>query len=473
MYQGKYANTEPPKRNPRRKSAKRTRGTIIFYSVYAACVVIFLVALLCVMNPLRDWLVKYEASQPNYKRDEVFAELFADPDWEKIYELANVEDTEFENSKTFAACMDKLVGDKELTCLETSAGLSGDKKYIVKLGDTKIATFTLTGGAEKQTDIPEWELGELEVFFTRNQSVIVERLPGQTVYINGVSLDDSYIICSTSTVAEEYLPEGVHGFRLEQLQVTGLLVAPEVTVEDADGNAVEVTCDSETGIYSQNYASSMEATTAEKELALNATQVYAKYMIGKATLGEVQKCFSTSSQFYKTISKSEIGWMQSFQSYTFTDAVYSDYYRYSDSLFSIKVDMILQLTRHDGSIKEHELNNTMFFEQNAQGKWIVKEATNISVQEQVSQVRLTFMDGDQIVSSELMDADVNSVTLPAVTAPEGKVLKGWVKQEIDDNGKTTLTVVFEPTEGGKVYLPSNTTLEPMTLYALYEEAAAA
>ena len=111
MYQGKYANTEPPKRNPRRKSAKRTRGTIIFYSVYAACVIIFLVALLCVMNPLRDWLVKYEASQPNYKRDEVFAELFADPDWEKIYELANVEDTEFENSKTFAACMDKLVGD--------------------------------------------------------------------------------------------------------------------------------------------------------------------------------------------------------------------------------------------------------------------------------------------------------------------------------------------------------------------------
>ena len=255
--------------------------------------------------------------------------------------------------------------------------------------------------------------------------------------------------------------------------MTGLLVAPEVTVEDADGNAVEVTCDSETGIYSQNYASSMEATTAEKELALNATQVYAKYMIGKATLGEVQKCFSTSSQFYKTISKSEIGWMQSFQSYTFTDAVYSDYYRYSDSLFSIKVDMILQLTRHDGSIKEHELNNTMFFEQNAQGKWIVKEATNISVQEQVSQVRLTFIDEDQIVSSELMDADVNSVTLPTVTAPEGKILKGWVKQEIDDNGKTTLTVVFEPTEDGKVYLPSNTTLEPMTLYALYEEAAAA
>ena len=140
MYQGKYANTEPPKRNPRRKSAKRTRGTIIFYSVYAACVIIFLVALLCVMNPLRDWLVKYEASQPNYKRDEVFAELFADPDWEKIYELANVEDTEFENSKTFAACMDKLVGDKELTCLETSAGLSGDKKYIVKDVFAKIFT---------------------------------------------------------------------------------------------------------------------------------------------------------------------------------------------------------------------------------------------------------------------------------------------------------------------------------------------
>ena len=181
MYQGKYTNTQPPVRRPRRQKPRSKKGTIIFYSIYAAFIVIFFAAILLVMEPLRDWLIKYEASQPNHKRDQVFAELFEDPDWENIYRLAEVEDTDFENSRSFAACMESLVGDSELTCLETSAGLSGDKKFIVKLGDKKVASFSLIGGADSQTDIPQWELGKVEVFFARTESVLIDRLPGQTV----------------------------------------------------------------------------------------------------------------------------------------------------------------------------------------------------------------------------------------------------------------------------------------------------
>lgn len=496
MYQGKYekrdtavrkvpaaaAQTAPaaavdgeaprrPAPAKRRKAAKSRRGTILFYSIYAVCVVAFFVALLCVMNPLRDWLIKYEASQPNYKRDEVFTQLFADPDWEAIYKMAGVTDTAFENSKSFAAAMDKLVGDTELTCLETSAGLSGDKKYIVKLGEEKIASFTLTGGAGSQTEIPEWELGSVEVFFQRTKRVTVERFPGQTVLINGVALDDSYIVRSTATLAEEYLPEGIHGFRLEQLQVTDLLVEPEVTLKNADGSTAELTLNEETGVYSPVFAA-MEPTEEEKALALTATKTYAEYMIGKTTLGAIQKLFDTKSQFYETIRRSELGWMQSYNSYAFTDPVYSDYYRYSDTLFSIKVDFALNLTRHDGSIKTHELNNTLFFQKNAQGKWLVMEATNVAVQQQVSQVRIVFMNEETVLSNQMVDANTNSLALPAVTAPDGKVFAGWVKQEIDSAGQTTLTVVFEPSEENTVYLPSDMELEPMTLYALFEEVKA-
>ena len=468
MYQGKYTNTQPPVRRPRRQKPRSKKGTIIFYSIYAAFIVVFFAAILLVMEPLRDWLIKYEASQPNHKRDQVFAELFENPDWENIYRLAEVEDTDFENSRSFAACMESLVGDSELTCLETSAGLSGDKKYIVKLGEKKIASFSLTGGAEAQTDIPQWELGKVEVFFDRTQSVLIDRLPGQTVYVNGVALDDSHVIRKVSTVAEKYLPDGVHGFQLERLFLSGLMVEPVVTAKDAAGNVIALTKDPQTGIYSPTIPV-MEASTEEKEMAVTVVQAYAKYMIGKISLWEVSKYYQADSQFYKTLQSSEVGWMQSYASFDFTDAVYSDYYRYSDSLFSIKVDFDLELTRHDGSVKTHELNSTLFFEKDSAGKWMVMEATNVAVQEQKVQSLLTFMNEDQVIQSSFVDADIATLTLPEVTAPEGKIFKGWVKEERTGNGKVTLTVVFSPEDGNPVYLPSGNMLEPMTLYPLFEE----
>jgi hypothetical protein len=363
--------------------------------------------------------------------------------------------------------MDALVASDKLTCLETSAGLSGDKKFIVKVGEKKIATFLLTGGGDTDLEISQWELGTVELFLTRQASVMVQRLPGQTVYINGVALDDSYTIRTVATLAEGYLPEGVHGFRLEQQQVTGLLADPTVTVKDAAGTEVPVTRNPETGVYEVTVTADA-ASTEEKELALNATKAYAEYMIGKSTLGNVQKHFDKNSQFYKTISRSEVGWVQSGASYAFTEAVYSDYYRYSDTLFSINVDMTLNQTRFDGSVKQYPLNNTMFFRKNANGKWLVMEATNVAVQQQTEQVKLTFVNGGQTLSSSFVDAASNSLTLPTVTAPEGKVFKGWVTESVDDSGKTTLTMVFEAGES-TVYLPDGYELEPMTLIAHFEE----
>ncbi len=455
-------------RRRRAQQRKRRNGTILFYTVYAAFILAFFIALACVMDPLKDWLIEYEASQPNHKRDQVYAELFENPDWKEIYTLAGLESNTFENADTFAAYMNAKVGTQELTCLETSAGLSGDKKFIIRLGSEKIASFTLTTSAQiPENEIQSWELGTVEVFYTANKSVTVEKFPGCTVYINGVALDESYTVRTVATVAEEYLPEGIHGFRLEQQQVTGLLADPTVTVKDAAGTEVPVTRNPETGVYEVTVTADA-ASTEEKELALNATKAYAEYMIGKSTLGNVQKHFDKNSQFYKTISRSEVGWVQSGASYAFTEAVYTDYYRYSDTLFSINVDMTLNQTRFDGSVKQYPLNNTMFFRKDANGKWLVMEATNVAVQQQTEQVKLTFINGETVLSSSFVDAASNSLTLPTVTAPEGKVFKGWVTESVDDSGKTTLTMVFEAGES-TVYLPDGYELEPMTLIAHFEE----
>ena len=458
----------PP--NKRRKRASKN-GTVLFYAVYFAFILLFFIGIACVMDPLKDWLIQYEAGQPSYQRDKVFSQLFDEPDWKNIYKLAKCEDTEFVNADAYAAYMTQKVGDQKLICLETSAGLSGDKKYLVKLGDEKIASFTLTGGTEEAAEISDWHLGVVEVFFTANETVTVEKLPGYTVYVNGIALDATHTIRDVSTLAENYLPEGVHGFRLTQQQATGLLAAPSIQLKNEAGDEITLTQDPETGIYTVPTATHT-ATQEEKDLANTATQTYAKYMIGKSTLGEVKKLYNPESQFYKTISRSEVGWVQSGASYDFTEPVYSDFYRYSEDIFSIRIDMTLQQTRFDGSVKDYSLDNTLFFQRNASGQWIVMEATNVNVQEMIETVRLTFTDGNgEILSSTMVRSDANKVTLPQISAPEGKELKGWGTQELDADGNITMTLQFTPTESGEVYLPSDSTLVPMVLYPHFEEVA--
>lgn len=463
------APVTPVRRRPAKKqkhSAKQ--GTLIFYSAYTAFILIFLIVIACLMQPLNDWLIKYEASQPNYARDQVFSQLFEDPDWKALYEQAGIEGGRYETADDFAAYMEKTVGDDELTCLETSAGLSGDKKFIVKHGNDKIASFTLVNKAED--DIAQWQLDTLELNITSNKFVCVGRIPGQKVFLNGIEVSDDHLIRTDYTVAEDYLPEGVHGYRMEYLQINGLMTIPEIKVTNPDGSEAVLISDAQAGLFTVQAPEQISMTDDEMTLAVKASKAYAEYMIGKTSLWSIQDYYETTSQFYQTISSSEVGWAQNAAYYDFTDATFTEFYRYSDELFSVRIDMTLRQTRYDGSVKENSLNNTLFFRKNAAGKWMVMEATNVAVQEQKSEVRITFINDGQTLQSSMIKADAAYLDLPEITAPEGKTFAGWATQETDDKGNTTLTIIYTAENGNRVYLNTETPLEAMTLYAHFEEA---
>ena len=475
MYQGKYSsrtNTELSENAdmPKKEKKKATKGTILFYSIYGGIAGLILIALLLLMIPLRSWLVKYEASQPEKKCAEVFQYLFANPDWKVIYGLAGVENTAFENEKAYADYMGAKVGNTKLTYSETSAGLSGDRKYIVRLGNEKIATFTLTSHMEDGSDIPQWQLGTVEVFFERTQSVMVEKIPEHTVYINGVALDDSYTIRATATKAEAYLPEGVHGFRMEQQYIDGLLIQPEIKVLDANGQPVTMVRNAETGIYSPVMPSAPEMTDAERILALNAAKADAMYSMRDISAAELRKYFDANTQVYADIIANPV-YVQNYRSYSIDEAaaVVSEYCRYSDNLFSANVKLTMNVIRSNGTVKVFELDKTYFFTRSSTGSYLVTQYTNAPIQETVEQVRLTFVQDDRQVASQLVDAATSTLTTPQITVPQGKVLVGWAVQSTDGKGTITMTVILMPDEHGNALV--STKLEPMTLYAVFEDAS--
>lgn len=457
---------QPAAQEPRRRGPRL--GGVIFYTFYFLFIFAFFVAVYMGLGWLKSWLVDYEAAQPDAKCAQIYDELFADPDWGQLYDLAGVEDTIYEGKEEFVAYMEEKQGDQTLELMETSAGLSGDKKYVLKLGNEKVASFTMNGAPENVTDIADWQLGTVEVFYERTESFLIQKMDGHTAYVNGVALSDDHTIQIASTIAEDYLPMGLTGVRTCVQSIDELMCVPTVTITDGSGNPMEVTYDEAT----RTFVEKTEANTIgeeERTFALKAVETYAMFMIEKATAAQVGQYFQKGTDTYNTIVKSEVWWTQRNNGAAFSAQEVSGYARYSDDLFSVRVSMSLDVTRTDGTLKQFPVSTTLFVEKQ-NGKWIVTLMTNVDVQQPRGQVRLTFKNGSEVLTTGFVANDVNEIQTPMISAPEGKKFAGWALESVDENGVRTLTIVFGPTENGVVPLPAGTILEPMTLFAHFENA---
>lgn len=464
---------------PKKKQKKGPRvGSVIFYTLYFVFILVFFVALYFGLNWLHGWLTDFELSQPTLKAQQVFDEVFTNPDWGALYDSAGAQDSPYEGKEEYVTYMENKVGDTPLTFMETSAGLDKSiKKYNVRLGDEKVATFTLKDrnysgdksleNLEDIADIPDWVLGAVEVFFVREEVYNIVKLNGHTAYVNGVALDDSFTIQKATTRAEEYLPAGTTGFITETQQVTGLMEAPTVVVKDESGKEMEVTYDEATKTYTERTESNTMSED-EKAVALKAAETSSLWMIEAIRdRGEVAKYFDATSDAYNTIVKSTELWVQDYSGYEFVDQSVTDYARYSDSLFSVRVKMTLNVTRTNGTVRPWSFDQSMFFRKNDNGKWLCFESTNKDVSEPVGKVRLTFMQGETQLHTDFYETNAKEVITPNFSIPAGQVFSGWITIHEQD-GQTIYNLEFVPDETGVVKLPEGTTLKPMTLFALIQ-----
>ncbi len=466
---------------PKKKKKKGPRlGGVIFYTLYFTFILVFFVVTYIGLQWLHGWLADYQLAQPTVKAEQVFQEVFTDPDWGALYVSAGAQDSPYEGKEAYVNYMEKKVGDSKLTYLETSAGLSGNKKYIVRLGDEKVASFTLvdqneTGDVslenlENITDIPDWQLGAVEVFFEREETYYIVKLDGYTAYVNGVALDESATIQRATTVVETYLPEGTTGFSMDTQQVSGLMELPTVTVTDTDGNQVAVAYDEASRTFTAKTESNTMSTDQE-QTAIEAAKTYSLWMIKEITdRAKVAKYFDPTSSAYDTIVKSTELWMQKHGGYEFVDISVTDYARYSDSIFSVRVKMNLKVTRTDGTVKDHLYDQSMIFQKNDNGKWLCTVSTNVDLSQPVGKVRLTYMQGDTELTTGFVATDSKEIYTPKIAVPDGQVFVGWVTISTDEEGSTVYNLEFQPDDTGVVSIPAGTVLKPMTLYALIQDA---
>lgn len=453
-----------------KKKGPRT-GTVVFYTLYFLMIFAFALGTVGALVWLNGWLQDYEAAQPTVKCQEVFDELFSNPDWAKLYQMAGVQDTPYEGVDQYVEYMTEKVGGQKLSFVETSAGLMKGKKYIVRLGNEKIATFLLTGEGEGITGIPDWKLGDVELFFSRQQGYLIQKLDGHQSYVNGVPLSEDFTIQIGTTKADEFLPIGVTGVRTTVQKIDGLMAKPTVTVFTQTGEEMPVDYDESTGTFVEQ-TTATTITAEEREVVVGAMKAYAEFMINAAgSRAAVAKYYDGSSQTYKDILKmqSEL-WMNADNGHSFDEPEINGYTKYNDELFSVHGKITMHTTLKDNTTRDYTIDQSYFFSQK-NGKWVCYETTNEDISLPVGKVRLTFHDENgTALKSEFYDTEASSLVAPVLAAPSGKVFTGWVTESVDDSGKKTLSLVFTPDENGKVTLSAGTSLVPMELYPLFENA---
>ena len=458
------------------KRGPRT-GSMVFYGFYFGLILVFFVGIFITLNWLNGWLGKYEAAQPTIKCQQVFDQLFANPDWAQLYRLAgdatgtgtNKYDTQFEGQDAFVRYMTEKVGSQQLSYVETSGGLTG-KKYLVRLGTEKLASFTLLGQQENIIDIPDWQLGEVELFLNRNQSIKIRKMENHVAYINNNPLSDDYTIQIASTKADER-QAAENRIRTSIQEVDGLLTTPELLVYDQTGAPIEVRYNADSGMFEEQI-SAIAITDEERSAVFGALEAYAGFMINASgSRAAVAKYFDGGSQTYNDIVKmnGEL-WMNADRGHDFLNEEILGYTKHSDTLFSVRASMVMHVKNKDNTEKDYNVTQSMYF-QYKNNKWVCTEMTNEDITAPVGEVRLSFYDNaGNLLSSDFYSTGIKSLTTPVVTAPAGKVFKGWATVETNDQGQKTWNVVFQPDEMGNVTFPDGYNLVPMKLYPLFQNA---
>ena len=492
MYQGKFqenvtpveptapqsANPSPaPQRRPpqRRRRKRTTTGTYLFYSIYVVMVLALFITIAIVMAALKNWIpTVLPDDQTTTLSQAVFDQYFENPDWATLYKMTYPNATEAEVTE-YVQEMNSYVNGRKLSLANASSGLSADKKFTVHVDGIGLATIILSADDPDAADAT-WYLSGITVELFPKDPVYLSyniiTLPGNTVTVNGKALTEDSIIRKVYTKAEEYLPDGVDGYNLVEYRVTGLAETPTVAITDKNGNALETTYSEADKTYTQVMAEAptISSTDAEYQAGLGAAKAWTEYMIKGGTAG-LKKYYNTSSQAYKDIVSGEV-FRQKFFSYSFHPKEITEYYRYSDTMFSAKIKLDCTVIRNpDYYNKLFTVDSTYIFEYTG-GKWMVYDLLNLDIQEQIEEVRLTFKDAEgNIISDEFVNSSIKFLTVPTVEIPEGKVFDGWYVQTFDETGCENLKKMFTPDASGSVNLSGSTTaLQSMVLVPMFNDA---
>ena len=231
---------------------KKRRRLSVFYTVYFALILLFVIALIIGSFILHDVLAEYESVQPEYTAEEIFREHFAEPDIASLIEMSSTEYALFEPAGRVAEYLSEQIEGKEITYSPSSIKESdGILAYNVFCGGARFAVFSIEQGEETSGyGFPIYRLREVGLTFSLPENGYGYVIPeGYTLYANGIEVGSRFISDDPIRSDAYNITEGALGVRYVSYWVEGFLSQPTFTVKDTAGTECEAEYDEERGIF--------------------------------------------------------------------------------------------------------------------------------------------------------------------------------------------------------------------------------
>ena len=476
---------EPEYKKPRR--GPRISG-VIFYILLIAGIIFSYGRIQKGLRVSEQALITYEQVQPNHLAENVFNQLFEAPDWAALYDNASANDpSHYEGKEAFVRYIENKVGSNPLTFKRLYNVSDTEICYGVYLERDKVASFTMVNDSDDPSN-PDWKFGSVGVYYTNEESYYIENLSNHIVKVNGVALDDSTIVKIDSVLPTKALGELKEQMNVPDIclrEVNDLMTKPQVTIEDQEGNAVAVSYDEATRTFSEDLQERAVPEEA-RQLALDAIHAYCEFMIKETTRTNLSKFFKSNTDTFQAITGSDLMWVQREKDHNFANESVTNYIRYNDKTFSVHVELDFQLVREDDSVKESSVEKNLIFEQETNGKWRCIRMTGLDLTEEITKVRLKFVQDENVLSSRMIDSEEKTVYCPdavtptIVSAEENSnqdssnseqpvkiTFAGWALKLTDKFGKPYYKLVFEPALDRKAEVPGGLLEEPVTLYPVF------
>ena len=346
-------------------SRKITKGTKAFRITYFSLVFLIIAAIAAALIYLWNFLADYEAALPEKLADEFVWRLNSGV-YDEIYQNITFEETVFESRETLENTVkSRLDGEFTYTKLQKES-TEESPVYKIKCDGEQVAVLRLKQSGEKSGfGFPIYEQASVEPFGLATHSVTVKALNTYSVSINGVKLNQSYI-----KEKSEPLPQAefFHGY-LENppyyvtYEADGLLLAPEITVADGQGNPVSP---DKSGVYALTEAKDEELI----QMGLDFSKLYTKFIANDASFNSVAAYIPKELPLYEDLYYYEGNFYSWHNDYDFSDEWAGELYYYGDNCISVRAKY--NHTIYYTETTTFPVDNTVYFV-NIDGEWKVTD----------------------------------------------------------------------------------------------------
>ncbi len=341
---------------------KSKHNTPLFYKIYFSVLAVFVFVLLIGCIWLSGFLKSYNASLPETVAEDCFKKYFVNIDADRILELSGAKPCEFETRNQLRDYIFKCLSNQELSYTGVLTGVKeGQKGYIVKSGENKVADFVLT-----QTQNNKWELTDMTLHMPRETNRVITVLDSSKLYINGILVGEKYVTQRTPHKNAEYLPKNVPAPQWVTYSIEGLAMLPSVTVTDRNGNTPELVSDKDGVMVEQIIYDKSEPDIIQR--LEKAAKQYASCMQNDASKNSTLVYFEKGTDLYESIRTAANMFVWDHSGYAFEDESISEFFRYDDKTVSVRI-AFTHILKRKGSADYRDVTDITYFARLVNGKY--------------------------------------------------------------------------------------------------------